>query len=135
MIIHLLPTDKKSRLYKDDNYVLNLHTHSVWKGIFTNGIGSNQQIYITNDEEIKEGDYVFNLKSRYVYQTNQIWEIVYYERKIILTTDEQLIYYGVQAIDEEFLQWFVQNANESGVPFDRCEVESFCKNGDSCPSQ
>jgi hypothetical protein len=40
--IHLLPTDKPSRLYKDDNQVLTLNTHPVLKGIFTNGIGSNQ---------------------------------------------------------------------------------------------
>jgi hypothetical protein len=31
------------------------------------------------------------------------------EKKIILTTDQDLIKDGVQAIDDEFLQWFVKN--------------------------
>jgi hypothetical protein len=30
-------------------------------------------------------------------------------KKIILTTDQDLINDGVQAIDDEFLQWFVKN--------------------------
>jgi hypothetical protein len=34
---------------------------------------------------------------------------VNYEKKIILTTDQDLISDGVQAIDDEFLEWFVNN--------------------------
>ena len=32
-------------------------------------------------------------------------------KKIILTTDQDLIKDGVQAIDDEFLEWFVKNPN------------------------
>lgn len=32
-------------------------------------------------------------------------------KKIILTTDPQLIEQGIQAIDDEFLEWFIKNPN------------------------
>ena len=106
--IHLIPTDKPSRLFKDDNQVLNLHTHSVLKGIFTNGIGSNQHIYITNSEEIKEGDWFSEKAGRqYPIQWDGKQKLNFHCKKIILTTDQSLD--GVQAIDDEFLEWFIDN--------------------------
>ena len=105
----LLPTDKPSKLYK------NLLTDKLF--ILKNSImdvsecnRKYQNIYITNDEEIKEGDYVG-------YPTLKNWVPVKYlegdltgvEKKIILTTDQDLIKDCVQAIDDEFLEWFVKN--------------------------
>jgi len=79
----------------------------------------NQNIYITSDEEIKEGDAVIhnfgmgyeleipcdpdNLKSNT-------------RSKIILTTDQDLINDGVQPIDDEFLEWFVKNPTCENIP-------------------
>jgi hypothetical protein len=40
-------------------------------------------------------------------------------RKIILTTDQELIKDGVQAIDDEFLEWFVNNTS-----CDRVEIKT-----------
>jgi hypothetical protein len=67
----------------------------------------NQNIYITSDEEIKDGEYglsrlgeIIKFHSGYDYR---------YYAKIILTTDQDLIKDGVQAIDDEFLEWFVKN--------------------------
>jgi hypothetical protein len=80
----------------------------------------NQHTYITSDEEIKRMDWVYcnddnmviqletnlsvmlanNQKEKYGFKT-------FY--KIILTTDQDLIKDGVQAIDDEFLEWFVKN--------------------------
>jgi hypothetical protein len=54
----------------------------------------------------------------------------YEGKKIILTTDPQLIADGVQAIDDEFLEWFVKNPSCRKI-----ETESFCKYGGDCPSQ
>jgi hypothetical protein len=139
--IHILPTEKPSRLYKDDNQVLTLNTHPVLKGIFTNGIGSNQHIYITNSEEIKEEDWVIENhtfkrepyigKCFYPKNDGTVTDEVlkrdllsvnyegHYEtlarkhncKKIILTTDQDLIKDGVQAISDEFLELFVKNLN------------------------
>ena len=111
--IHLIPTDKPSRLQ------LNVNTKRL---ILFNNIQSNnesahlttQNIYITSDEEIKEDEY-------YLGQDNNIYCLVttvnFNGKKIILTTDQDLIKDGVQAIDDEFLNWFVQNPSceEIGV--------------------
>jgi hypothetical protein len=107
--IHILPTDKPSRLY--------LTTHEY---IFESGYSystdecQNKHIYITNNEEIKEGDYYYLPRTNSVYKCNEDPTELNLEgrlgvAKIILTTDQDLIKDGVQAIDDEFLQWFVKN--------------------------
>jgi hypothetical protein len=73
---------------------------------------------------------VINYKGNYYLKT----DIGY--KKIILTTDQDLINDGVQAIDDEFLEWFVKNPSCESV-----EVKQelgFCINCewnyDSCPN-
>ena len=101
--IHLIPTDKPSRLHCYDwsSYGLSKE-HLQWK--------QGRNIYITSDEEIKEGidqwylDKVLNEpynSGGAQYSSNQ--------NVIILTTDLDLIKEGVQAIDDGFLEWFVKN--------------------------
>jgi len=113
--IHVLPTPKPSRVYKHLGRELK-HTVRYFeqKGLLC----INQNIYITNSEEIKEGDYV-------LYHEDKISQVLGINidelkldrggvwrsscKKIILTTDQDLIKDGVQAIDDEFLEWFVKN--------------------------
>jgi gamma-glutamylcyclotransferase (GGCT)/AIG2-like uncharacterized protein YtfP len=124
--IHLLPTDKPSRLgrFIDTNNLFLRTTDDIPRG-------ENINIYITNDEEIKEGDWVYNTVSENIFKASkQLIDLINdpnvtltTNKKIILTTDKDLIKDGVQAIDDDYLEWFVKNANESGVPFDRCEVD------------
>ena len=74
-------------------------------------------IYITSDEEIKEGDWVYNIVSKTKFKaTKELIDLINdpnvtltTNKKIILTTDQDLIRDGVQAIDDEFLKWFVKN--------------------------
>jgi hypothetical protein len=77
-----------------------------------------KELFITSDEELVLGGYHFNSKyGDEPQKTNQrdidskkYWkEEDYYITKIILTTDQDLIKDGVQAIDDEFLEWFVKN--------------------------
>jgi hypothetical protein len=72
---------------------------------------TNQNIYITSDEEIKEGDWFISLYSNSIQRELKLdWTLnkdAY--KKIILTTDQDLIKDGVQAIDDTFLEWFVKN--------------------------
>ncbi len=84
--------------------------------------GTKLNIYITSDEEIKEGvdqwylDKVLNEpynSGGAQYSSNQ--------DVIILTTDLDLIKDGIQAIDDEFLEWFVKNPSCEMV-----EVEDTC---------
>jgi hypothetical protein len=109
--IHLLPTDKPSRLLKTipkGNLILS-------KSITSGSHWENQHIYITSDEEIKEGDLKVGEYYLYFNKIRQFKEIDNLNRawkdykKIILTTDQDLIKDGVQAIDDTFLEWFVKN--------------------------
>jgi hypothetical protein len=102
--IYILPTEKPSRLIldKDDNI---LHLQIVNVFMEHQYLVENQHIYITSNEEIKEGD-------RYVTNNGKIAKELYSigrKGKIILTTDQDLINDGVQAIDTKFLEWFVKN--------------------------
>ena len=84
----------------------NIHVLST--GIFIAGI-ETQNIYITNDEEIKYGDLVYS-KRGFIGKFGE-FENSYIDecKKIILTTDQDLIKDGVQSIDDEFLEWFIKN--------------------------
>jgi hypothetical protein len=104
-------------------------------------IGDN--IYITNDSEIKEGDWVnsearntlFKVKSKSITSTGTILieddvimtlEINEVDcKKIILTTDQDLIKDGVQAIDDDFLKWFVKNPSCEEVKVDLVAVNDY----------
>jgi hypothetical protein len=114
--IHLTPTDKPSKLIKNNlGYGI---VSDPWKEFDINLIQAQfQNIYITDNSEIREGDWFIN-------ESNQIEKgIKYYNykvlspesKKIILTTDRDLIQDGVQFISDEFLEWFVKNPSCKGV--------------------
>jgi hypothetical protein len=113
--IYIIPTDKPSRLFKNKSNsnlsIANFRIHPDWKP---------QNIYITSDSEIptKDGDWYFK-------KIRGSWRLVNYLphkikldndtnffddcRKVIITTDQDLIKDGVQAINDEFLDWYVKN--------------------------
>jgi hypothetical protein len=106
--LFLLPTDKPSRLFEDD---LQLYYSKDKNRI--GSIISNKHIYITSDEEIKdvrpnkgkwhlEKGNVLNKFPDYLTDLSEC-------KLVIMTTDPQLIADGVQAIDDDFLKWFVKN--------------------------
>jgi hypothetical protein len=119
--IHLLPTNL-SRLYYTismSGYNLKLSERPISKSSEVRP----QHIYITNDEEIKEGDYIL-IHGHYkhgkhitkVVKITDTYEVIEggnHSKKacqrIILTTDGDLIKDGVQVIDDKFLEWFVNN--------------------------
>jgi len=157
--IHLISTDKPSRLllskrgnlqFLKDNSCTNSNNHFI---------GTYQNIYITSDEEIKEGDKDFYIIANDRDKTwiNCIEKVIeckidskhgkvlilssgfiYIDEgcKIILTTDKDLIKDGVQAIDEEFLKWFIENPSCEEVKTDY--IQELCLNCewnyDSCPN-
>ena len=100
--IHVLPTDKPSRLIIQNGNKL------ILGGLEYSIIENRQHIYITNDEEIKEGDWYIHKQINYLRVSNST-AIPMDAKKIILTTDLELIKDGVQAIDNEFLEWFIKN--------------------------
>ena len=102
--IHILPTDKPSRLS-----ILNSGKLNFGAEFISSSNSKAQHIYITSDEEIKEGDYIFETDTNKVNIADKDYYINEFDFKIILTTDQDLIKDGVQAIDDEFIQWFVKN--------------------------
>jgi hypothetical protein len=114
--IHLLSTNKPSRLVKkritNELKLSSLNNPQLWE---------NVNIYITNDEKIKEGDWVILttinelVKVEYNLQKQVLGAYNKNHKKIILTTDQELIKNGVQPIDDEFLKWFVENPSCEGV--------------------
>jgi hypothetical protein len=81
----------------------------------------NKNIYITSNEEIKEGEWVIQINfektnTQIIKCQTESQTIIanskngsFTKNKIILTTDQDLIKDGVQAIDDDFLEWFVKN--------------------------
>ncbi len=107
--IHVLPTDKPSRLYKRiDLSTFHLGDFDICKTDDT--IRTNQHIYITANEEIKEGDYYITPNNTVLKALGPMLINVEDYKKIILTTDFRLAP-DVQKIDDEFLEWFVNNSN------------------------
>jgi hypothetical protein len=115
--IFLFPTDKPSRLRYNLSNVL-VVTKELYRDY---GKEVNQNIYITSDEEIKEGEYGLS-KLGEIIKFHSGYDYRYYA-KIILTDNPDLIKNGVQAIDDEFLEWFVKNPSCEFVEIDRDERE------------
>ena len=131
--IHVLPTDKPSRFvtskYKKKCY---LYSIEEFKDIdkfreYDSKSWDSQNIYITSDEEIKD---VRPYKDKWQLEKGQILNKFpnYLTdlsdcKLVIMTTDQDLIKDGVQAIDDDFLEWFVKNPSCEFVEVDRDERE------------
>jgi hypothetical protein len=105
--IHILSTEQPSRLRYNLSNVL-VFTNESYRDY---GKEVNQNIYITSDEEIKEGDWILIIDDfqTYVHEHKGDNLPTTYCKKIILTNEQRLIEDGVQALDDEFLEWFIKN--------------------------
>ena len=68
-----------------------------------------KELFITSDEEIKEDAWIYDVENNSVNKLIFKHNETAFDKKIILTTNQDLIADGVQAIDDEFLEWFVKN--------------------------
>lgn len=100
--IHIIPTDKPSRL--SDCHNNNLYLDDV------RYLRNYKNIYITNSEEIKEGVEQWYL-DKVLNEPYNSGGAQYSSKQdvIILTTDQNLIIDSVQAIPDEFLDWIIKN--------------------------
>lgn len=110
--VHLIQTEtKRARLQLDRDY----GTLTIFdEPCVSNGqdfVGAN--LYITSDEEIKdvrphkgkwqlEQGQILNKFPNYLTDLSEC-------KLVIMTTDPRLIKDGVQALDDEFLNWFIKN--------------------------
>jgi hypothetical protein len=113
--IHILPTDKPSRLHLESN---GLKLSRLQYTLVT------QHIYITSDEALPYDNSIFD--SGAFYHRDPLGDVhiitkhtfkpnPHFCRRIILTTDQDLIKDGVQEIPDEFLEWFVKNPSCKSV--------------------
>lgn len=115
--IHVLLTYKPTSILKIGN-----------SGLFSikNKVRHSNQglhIYITSsNEDINENDYIITKDGRLVQVSYLLSKDLEGCSKVILTTDQDLINDGVQAIDDEFLEWFVKNGS-----CDEVEIEDVYK--------
>jgi hypothetical protein len=120
--IHTLLTQNSSRLGLHQDNKLYLHDNTLTKNL---PYFRPQHIYITSDEEIKEGDCVIDNVGRIWIKMEDCFVKAAKDNaygksyKIILTTDQDLIKDGVQAIDDEFLEWFVKNPSCEDVEVEK----------------
>jgi len=103
--IWLVPTDKPSRLVyikgtSNRYHLLNYNDNDYYESF---------NICITNDEEIEKGDFMIEIDTKWVLIAQKKYIKNKDYKKIILTLDQDLIKDGVQAIPDEFLEWFVKN--------------------------
>ena len=120
--VYLTTSNKPSKIYF--HRLENRLEFSTGLPMSNSGSGSwvdLKNIYITSDEEIKEGDYV--LQTNFEKTNIQVMKCItslqtqianstdgsFTKNKIILTTDLDLITDSVQAIGDDFLEWFVKN--------------------------
>jgi len=107
--LHIIPTDKPSYFF------ISSETNEICRYFKKMDSKSNKvHIYITSDEEIKEGDWILDnliANKKPIIVTKELLEdgLLKEDKKIILTTDTDLIAEGIQAIDDTFLEWFVKN--------------------------
>jgi hypothetical protein len=106
--IHLLATPNPSRLfYFGNSSVLTLNKYA---SLFRAFERSPQYVYITShSEDINENEYIITKDGRLVQVSYLLSSDLEGASKIILTTDPKLIKDGVQAVPDEFLEWFVKN--------------------------
>lgn len=120
--IHLIPTNKPSRLfYSNNDPELRLTKYPV---LFRTFERSPQYIYITSDEYIGLSWYLDgDLVRKGVVDDKDYWEVRKDYKKIVLTNDPDLFNDGVQEIGVDFLQWFVKNQD-----CEKVKVEDYCPN-------
>ena len=137
--IHVLPTDKPSKFFITNEDEYGYREHYVPDTMQTIKC---MNMHIISEEEIKVGDWFihpdsscFNKECKEVsiggYEILQVIKVdenfIYHSammaihknkniKKIILTTDQDLIENGVRAIDDEFLEWFVKNPTCEHIP-------------------
>ena len=106
--IHILQTKEPTRIFETNTGLQFSIIDKVRVGEY-----KGFHIYITSDCEFKEGDWFYDNLFEQICMFDVDFKLNPndYEdcKKIILTTDPTLIADGVQAINDEFVEWFVKN--------------------------
>jgi len=130
--IHVLPTEKPSRLIQAKNDILILLIELAENNEFN----LNKHIYITSDEEINKNTktcWCIDAYNNELVLHQGVLPDYHYKnyKKIIMTTDRSINVLcgcgkdcdakesGVQTIDDDFLEWFVNNPSCENVKVEK----------------
>jgi hypothetical protein len=95
-----------------------------------------ENIYITSDEKLPYNSTIFHTGAFYhrdfggdvhIINKDTHYPNPNFCSRIILTTDKSLFKYGVQAIDDEFLEWFVKNLSCERVEVEEEDYSQKCR--------
>ena len=81
---------------------------------------------ISNTENVDENCWIIT-DGKLVQVSYLLSDEVAKGNKIILTTNKLLIKDGVQAIDDDFLEWFVKNPSCEFINIEKCICENISK--------
>jgi hypothetical protein len=140
--IHLLPKSEQKYQVKEGGLFINDTRKHSWgklevlkceritvNGHTWNGTGIRTDIchlYITSDEQPKHNDY-YTTDGKEIYYCNTLNPTRNnHYKKVILTTDQDLIENGIQAIDDEFLEWFANNPSCEFVEVKKQMLCDYC---------
>ena len=126
--LFLLPTNKPSKLHNKNGELGNYPSTKLYIEDFKGNQHNSFHIYITSDEEITVGYYLDLADNSIIKVTlKDLIKFKSYDnlqfKKIILTTDQDLINLGVQSIDEEFLEWFVAHPSCESVEVQMSHID------------
>jgi len=135
--IFLLPTKESHLFYHDciKNYSYKIDKYNKCK---ETKCKHPQNIYITNDEKVEIGEYGLGYAHGIKNGVGSGWFLFKHDgsnqaklnalctdtKKVIITNDSELIKDGVQAVDDGFLVWFVDNPNSKVVKIEKEQVNN-----------
>ena len=105
--LFVIPTMGMSTLYKRND----LETYHIGPfDLCLTGdlLRTNQYVYVTNDEDINDNDYIITKDGRLVQVSYLLSEDLIGGTKVVMTNDPTLIGDGVQGIEEKFFDWFIK---------------------------
>ena len=118
--------------FNEDVVIGNVRQYTTLNGSFRDYYKSfaPQYLYVTNQDPYSAGDWVKNvtIEAEPPFKLD-VHGIRYTQlapcrfEKVVLTTDEYLIQDGISSVEEEFLNWFCEKANDSGKAIDIVEVK------------
>jgi hypothetical protein len=107
--IHLIATDKPTGIFQSNSGL----QFSIRDKVRVEPL-KGFHIYITSNEDIKEGAWRCDIELNRIEKGKETGTFKNW-KKIILTTDQDLIKDGVRAIGDDFLEWFVKNPSCESV--------------------
>jgi hypothetical protein len=118
----MLPTNRAENcFYLQNNIKLNYYRGYLTQDYLNNALNAKSfHLYVLSNEEIKEGDWVYNEISKEIYQFKQ--NLVSYEKKIVATTDisltvkqygrgEQTSFFPLPQPPDSFLELYAKEYN------------------------